>query len=525
MKLAFLTEWRSGQIPDRHLLILLLVATLAFFFGLSGAPLFDLDEGAFSEATRQMFVRGDFISPYVNNEPRFDKPILIYWLQAASVWLFGVNETGFRFPSALAAVLWVTLVYRFVAGTMGRTTALVAGIITATSLGVLAIGRAATADALLNLLIAATMLDIYRYYQQRRKAILYRAFLWMGLGILTKGPVAILIPLAVSLMFFASRREFGAWLRAVFNPAGILILIAVALPWYVIQYGREGDAFIQGFFFTHNVGRFSSPMENHGGGLFYYAVVIPLLVLPYTGLLLATLGRVREALRDDLLLYLWLWFLFVFAFFSFSGTKLPHYALYGLTPLFILMAHYRDRAHNRFLLLLPALLFFALLFHAADIILMLQPKVEDSYVAALLSAPGEAFGLSYRLLLGGAVALVLMLLLENRIAPWFKLLLAGLASMVVFVAALSPAAGILQQQPIREAALIAREVKEPLIMWRLNTPSFNVYSGRSTEKREPGPGEVVLTKTRYVAELPAHELLYERRGVALARVLPAGSGK
>ena len=96
----WLTEWRSGRIQERQLLALLALATLAFFFGLDGAPLFDLDEGAFSEATRQMFVRGDFISPYVNNEPRFDKPILIYWLQAPSVWLFGVNEIGFRFPSA-----------------------------------------------------------------------------------------------------------------------------------------------------------------------------------------------------------------------------------------------------------------------------------------------------------------------------------------------------------------------------------------------------------------------------------------
>jgi 4-amino-4-deoxy-L-arabinose transferase-like glycosyltransferase len=525
MKLAWLTEWRSGRIQDRQLLVLLVLAVLAFFFGLDGAPLFDLDEGAFSEATRQMFVRGDFISPYVNYEPRFDKPILIYWLQAPSVWLFGVNEIGFRFPSALAAALWVVVVVRFVAGTMDRTTALVAGIITATALGVLAIGRAATADALLNLLVVATMLDIFRYYQQRRKAILYRAFLWMGLGILTKGPVAILIPLAVSLMFFASRREFGAWLRAVFNPVGLAILVAVALPWYVIQYGREGDAFIQGFFFKHNVGRFSSPMENHGGGLFYYALVIPLLVLPYTGLLLATLGRIREALRDDRLLFLWLWFLFVFVFFSFSGTKLPHYVLYGLTPLFILMAHYREQARNRFLLLLPALLFFAVLFHAPNIVTLILPKVKDSYVAALLSAPGEAFGLSYRLLVGSAVALVLILLVENRIAPWFKLLLAGVASAVVFVAALSPAAGILQQQPIKEAGLIAREVKEPLVMWRLNTPSFNVYSQRSTAKRDPRPGEVVLTKTRHLAELPAYELLYERRGVALARVLPVESGK
>jgi 4-amino-4-deoxy-L-arabinose transferase-like glycosyltransferase len=522
--MAWLAEWRSGRIQNRELLILLLLITaMAFFYGLGGAPLFDLDEGAFSEATRQMFVRGDFISPYVNNQPRFDKPILIYWLQAPSVWLFGVNEFAFRFPSALAAALWVAVVYRFVAQKMDRTTALVAGIITATSLGVLGIGRAATADAVLNLLIAATMLDIFRYYQERRSVVLYRAFLWMGLGILTKGPVAVLIPLAVSLMFFAWRREFGAWFKAVFNPVGLAIMLAVALPWYVIQYGREGDAFIQGFFFKHNLERFNSPMENHGGGLFYYALVIPLMVLPYTTLLLATLGRVKEALRDERLLFLWLWFFFVFIFFSFSGTKLPHYVLYGLTPMFILMAVYRERVRGRVALLVPALLFFLLLFFVPEIVAWLQPQVKDTYVAALLSAPGEAFGMSYRMTLGAAVAIILFLLAEGRIPAWFKLLLAGCTSAVVFVAALTPAAGTLQQAPIKQAALVARQLNEPVIMWRLNTPSFNVYSRKITEHRDPQAGEVVLTKTRHLAELPAYQMLYEQRGVALARVLPVGA--
>lgn len=521
MTFTWLNEWRSGRIDDRQLLIfLLLITAFAFLYGLGGAPLFDLDEGAFSEATRQMFVRGDFISPYVNHQPRFDKPILIYWLQAPSVWLFGVNEFAFRLPSALAAVLWVSVVYRFVAEKMDRTTALVAGIITATSLGVLGIGRAATADAVLNLLIVATMLDIFRYYQQRRSIVLYRAFLWMGLGILTKGPVAILIPLAVSLMFFSWKREFGAWLKAVFNPVGLTIMLAVALPWYVIQYGREGDAFIQGFFFKHNLQRFKSPMENHGGGLFYYALVIPLMVLPYTTLLLATFGRIREGLRDERLLFLWIWFFFVFVFFSFSGTKLPHYVLYGLTPMFILMAVHRENVRGRVVLLLPALLFFLIWFLAPEIVGMLQPRVKDSYVAALLSAPGEAFGVSYRIWLGVALAFVLILMWESRIPAWYKLLLAGGASAIVFVAALTPAAGILQQQPIKQAALVARDLNDTVIMWRLNTPSFNVYSRKSTDHRDPRPGEVVLTKTRHLAELPAYQLLYEQRGVALARVQP-----
>src|ERR671939_1253971 len=89
-------------------------AVLASFFWMLGAPpLFDVDEGAFSQATLEMFERGDFLSTYLNGEPRYDKPILIYWLQAAAVALIGPSEWAFRLPSAICATLWAWLTYRF----------------------------------------------------------------------------------------------------------------------------------------------------------------------------------------------------------------------------------------------------------------------------------------------------------------------------------------------------------------------------------------------------------------------------
>src|SRR2546421_13072332 len=86
----------------------------SFFLLLGGAPLFDVDEGAFSQATLEMFQRGDFLSTYLNGEPRYDKPILVYWLQAACVALLGPSEWAFRLPSAICATLWAWLTYLFV---------------------------------------------------------------------------------------------------------------------------------------------------------------------------------------------------------------------------------------------------------------------------------------------------------------------------------------------------------------------------------------------------------------------------
>src|ERR687889_749354 len=98
----------------------------SFFWMLGAAPLFDVDEGAFSQATMEMFQRGDFLSTYLNGEPRYDKPILIYWLQAASVALFGVSEFAFRLPSALCAATWAGLTFLFARRAYGTRRALAA---------------------------------------------------------------------------------------------------------------------------------------------------------------------------------------------------------------------------------------------------------------------------------------------------------------------------------------------------------------------------------------------------------------
>ena len=148
----------------------------AFLVRLGAAPLFDVDEGAFSEATREMFERGDFLLTYLDGENRFDKPILIYWLQAIGYLLFGATEWAFRLPSALAAAAWSYATWYFARKHFGPDTALAALLVAATALGPFAIGRAATADALLNLLLVLTLFDAWRHLQSGHRQPLLRSF-------------------------------------------------------------------------------------------------------------------------------------------------------------------------------------------------------------------------------------------------------------------------------------------------------------------------------------------------------------
>jgi hypothetical protein len=344
------------------------------------------------------------------------------------------------------------------------------------------------------------------------------SFTLIGLGFLTKGPVAVLVPLAVSFLFFAIKRELGLWLRMVFNPWGIGIFLLLAGPWYLAQYLKEGEAFIQGFFFKHNIDRFQSPMEKHGGSILYYLPVVLLAVMPYPSLLIRSLSRLRSLLKDDFGLFALLWAGFVIAFFSLSGTKLPHYVLYGLSGLFVLMARQVAPASSRFWLLLPALVWFTLQLALPLLLDILQPKIDDPFAREMLGNPYDHFSVIYWVLSLLGVVVVLWFMIEHRFAAGMKLLISGILTALSLSLLLLPLVGEIKQGPIKEAAMLALDKGYEPVRWKLNTPSFSVYTGRIMESRRPEPGEIALTKAKFLNELKHYQVLYQRRGVVLVKV-------
>jgi 4-amino-4-deoxy-L-arabinose transferase-like glycosyltransferase len=498
------------------------VVAASFFWMLGAAPLFDVDEGAFSQATLEMFQRGDFLSTYLNGAPRYDKPILVYWLQAAAVAAFGPAEWAFRLPSALCAAAWAWLTYRFAKRAFGEERGLLAAVLLAASLGVTIIGRAATADALLNLLLAASLFAAWLYLSTGERRWLYATHAAIGLGFLAKGPIAVLVPGATTFLFCIFKRDWKIWARAVFDWRALLLFLAIALPWYVVILAKEGWPFVQGFFLKHNVSRFGGPLQGHGGSLLYYFPVLLVLSLPFTALIVPVALRVREAWRDDLQAYLLLWFAFVFVFFSLSGTKLPHYVLYGYTGLVLLMAIHGDALRSAFWALLPALLFFAVLLFFPNLLAQVAPRIHDPYYRQALAAVLPQFGTAYFAYFGVVAGLVVYAMLERHTALPRKLALVGLLAVAGLATFVVPAAGELQA-PIREAALLARERHFDVVMWRLNAPSFSVYRGAPTPSREPRAGDVVVTRTSRLAELPkgtSYDILFSRGGIVLARIKP-----
>ncbi|EGW55678.1 glycosyl transferase family 39 [endosymbiont of Tevnia jerichonana (vent Tica)] len=515
-----MTQDFSADRDARLLLLWLLTLLVGFFLNLHAVPLFDLDEGAFSEATREMFERGDFLSTYLNGVPRYDKPILIYWLQAASVSLFGLNEFAFRLPSALAASLWSLALVLFGRRYFGQGAGLAAGILLAGSIGVTLIGKAATADALLNLCLTLSMLNLYRFFESEQHRYLRLAALAAGLGFLAKGPVSLLIPGAVALLFSLSSgrlRQLGAMLID-WRAWGLFLLVAA--PWYLVQYLQNGMGFFEGFFFTHNSGRFSDAMEGHQGGFWFYLPVLLLATLPFTLPIAGGLGMAVKRWSEPLPRFLLIWFGFVFLFFSFSATKLPHYLIYGLTPLFLLGGVWLSGKRLGTAAFLPLLLLLGLLLALPGLLDMALPQIKDPYAQAALAEPERHFTSAYYGGIGLALVAAIGLMLFRRRLGELSLLATGLLAVFALSGVFLPVFGQIQQGPVKRAAELARGLPGEVIMWRAKLPSFSVYREAVTPTREPRAGDLVLTKRHHRADLPPHTLLFDEGGIVLVKIDP-----
>ncbi len=515
---------------------LLVVVTIISVVGLSPfLPLFDLDEGAFSEATREMLESGNWVSTFLNGEPRHDKPILIYWLQAISVKAFGVHPFSFRLPSIICAFAWIWLIYRFTCEYVStQAGALSVWLISCCWLSTI-IFKAAIADALLNLILCATFFEIYRYSVSPSSKKLWLIGALLGLGFLTKGPIALVLPAVSSLIAYVLCGRTRDWLLVVFHPFIWLMFIVIILPWHVAVYLDQGLEFFKGFYLGHNLGRFSDTMESHGGSVFYYVLMLPLILLPFSRLFFVDLKELVSSLRGgennlfDALM--WSWFFITFVIFSLSQTQLPHYLLYGLTPIFILLSRRIARDGVQVFDLLLGVFFiilFALVPLLANFAISSIPKAFDRAVVELLV--NNYFSGFYIV----SIALIVfagILVFLQKIPLLNRTLTASFLIVFSFNFLLAPLIAGAQQEPVRRAAKSIYGTDRDVIAYRIDMPSFSVYMNRIIPKSEPEPGQIVYTRVDKVDKLLGldkqivPELLYQQGGIALYQYGLPGSEK
>jgi hypothetical protein len=326
------------------LLLLLILPGLLLYPCLS-FYLFEPDEGRYAEIPREMLQRGEWVVPYLQDEPYFDKPPLLYWLVMGCYALFGVHDWAARLVPALAVHLAVLATYLIGRRGLGERGAFRGALVLTLTPGLLGVGRLLTMDGLLTLWVTLGLLCGFEAVRTGRllRGWWLAAALACGLGLLTKGPVAMVLvlpPLWLHLRLTHTATPVSWRDRAAF----LAVAIGVGLPWYA-ALGVAHPEFARHFLWEHNVVRFLQPFD-HLEPVWYYLPLLALGLMPATPLVLPLLHYLgtgeptaaqsrTPALGFALVAGLW-----CVLFFSLSGCKLPTYVLPALPFLALALGHF-----------------------------------------------------------------------------------------------------------------------------------------------------------------------------------------
>ncbi len=513
---------------------LLLIGFLAFFWNLGSTGLIDETEPLFAEAARQMTVTGDWITPFFDGVPRFDKPILIYWLMAIAYKILGVNEWAVRLPSALSAMGLTSLgfytLWFFGVGSPAKLLSqpdkcafptgrywFCAGLGSALMMlnpGTILAARTGAADMLLIGCMDGALLSFFLGYAQPAKPAVqvrwYLAFYVLAaLAVLTKGPVGIVLPgliIGAFVLYVGNARPVWREMRPMW---GSLLFLAIALPWYVLVIRANGWAYINSFFLYHNFERFTTTLKHVSLEVpwyFYLLVLIPGFA-PWSVYLPVAIARLKfwqpniwrsSPRATHLGLFALFWFVGVLGFFTTAATKLASYILPALPAAAILVALMWSEQLTRarvkgeceskhtllvwsgwlnvvFLLALAAAFFYSPHWVGRDpAILNPRQLIQQSGLPILAT------------IIWGMTAVAVAILLWYR--QWRGLLGVNLLGFVAFlIVVLMPTYFLIDQArqlPLRELSAIAVQAQqpgEPTIMVGFKKPSVVFYTQRPVD--------------------------------------------
>lgn len=310
---------------------------------LGSHALIDPDEGRTAAVALAMARSGDYVLPRLDGLPHLDKPPLFHVAQAAAMRLFGATELAARLPALLST--WAIIVWTacFARHLFGHGAAWTAGIACATAPLAVVLARTAIFDSMLALFVVVALTAFYLAIESEPGARAFSHRRWwtflawgaMALGVLTKGPVALALPLLVAAPYALwRRRAIGVW-----HPAGPVLHLLVVLPWaFAVEERVPG--FLHYALVTETWRRLTTGELQRGGPLWYF---LPYLVVGcFPWILVATVTVVERWRRSEAaerrpLLFLVLWIAVPLLFFSLSQSKRPHY-LFPLVPAFGLLA-------------------------------------------------------------------------------------------------------------------------------------------------------------------------------------------
>jgi len=323
--------------------VLLVIPILLYLLPLPFIPLMEPDEGRYSSIPSAMNQTGDYITPRLKAAVYFEKPPLCYWATALSFKIFGENELSSRLFVALCAWGCILLVYRMGVYFHDAKTGLYAAAVLSTFLFHAAIGRINILDMPLAFWVSVSIWCGFRYFvsPKRDRRWLYLLYLFSALAFLTKGLIGIAFPFGVIVVWLIISGRWRDSLKAV-SPVGVVIFLAVSLPWLILVQ-RENPDFFRFFFIQEHLLRYATRMHDRYQPFFFYLPVLLLGTLPWCAFLPRALrfyGRRAGSLFDNTeKRFLLTWFGLILLFFSISSSKLIPYIAPIFLPVALMIGH------------------------------------------------------------------------------------------------------------------------------------------------------------------------------------------
>ncbi len=325
----------------KELRLVALGAMLIAFAGVNLLAITDPVESNYVLTAKEMLASGDFISPRIYGNFWYDKPIFFYWELIVAFSVFGVNEFAARFFPVVFSLLNAATAFGFGKKLYGEKTGTIAAMIFASTVAFFYLSKAVITDMTFVFFFNATLIAFYQAYKTGNRKIYLLSFLFAGLGTLTKGPIGILMPGLILLIFLCVRRRPKELLHMMWIP-GLIIFAAVGGYWYYQMYQLHGQDFILNFFGVHNFLRATVSEHPRDDVFWYYTMIFFAGFFPWSFLMVYKLKKkwkeLRAAAWREDVIFLLIWVGVVNIAFQLMATKYVTYTQPSFLPLALLAA-------------------------------------------------------------------------------------------------------------------------------------------------------------------------------------------
>lgn len=336
---------------NRYQLIIGIIGALLFIPFLGGVHLFDWDEINFAESAREMILTHDYLTVRINFQAFWEKPPLFAWLQVLSMKTFGINEFAARFPNAIAGIFTLIILFNIGKKLYNERFGLIWAMVYAGSLLPHFYFKSGIIDPLFNLFIFLGIYYFILFSAQNDKSKLKLVFLsalFIGLGILTKGPVAFLLFFLSGIIFMFINKLYKLFLNFKVIITYAITVAFVGGFWFILQ-ALNGNYDILVKFIEYQIRLFTIEDAGHGGFMFYHFVVLFIGVFPASVFMIKSFRKYQDNNQLQNFFRIWMIILFwvVLILFTIVNTKIIHYSSMCYFPMSFLAAYIIQKIFNK----------------------------------------------------------------------------------------------------------------------------------------------------------------------------------